>query len=170
MQYCSARHQDRELRADREEMLDLWSGGHDLLEVVEQQQHVLVLQRELHQIEQWEPFAFFERQSLRNGGQDQLWVNDGASDMKVTPSTKSSARSEPTCTARRVVPTPPLPVSVTRRMSERSRRLQIVATSCSRPISGVNCIGREARMPDPELATDLGLNTICSSRIVKDPP
>ena len=46
----------------------------------------------------------------------------------------------------------------------------MTATSCSRPISGVNCAGRGARIPDPELGNDLGLNTTRSSRIVKDPP
>jgi hypothetical protein len=42
MQQRSARHQDPELRADREEVLDLWSSGHDLLEVIEQQQQAFV--------------------------------------------------------------------------------------------------------------------------------
>jgi hypothetical protein len=52
MQHCPARHQDRERRAEREEVLDLRSGSHDLLEVVEQQQQALVVQKQLQQIEQ----------------------------------------------------------------------------------------------------------------------
>jgi hypothetical protein len=42
MQHRSARHQDPEMRADRKEVLDLWSSGHDLLEVIEQQQQAFV--------------------------------------------------------------------------------------------------------------------------------
>jgi hypothetical protein len=61
MQHRSARHQDPEMRADRKEVLDLWSSGHDLLEVVEQQQQAFVLQKPFHQIEQKEPFTLFDR-------------------------------------------------------------------------------------------------------------
>ncbi len=94
----------------------------------------------------------------------------GASEMKETPSTKSLAREVPTCTARRVLPTPPVPTRVSRRTSERSRRLQMAATSCSRPINWVNCAGRGARMPGPAPSPNLGLTTLRSPCIVKDPP
>src|SRR5947209_168422 len=77
MQYRSARHQDRELRAEREEVLDLWRGGHDLLKVVQQQQQTLVLQKQFQEVEQWEPFELFDRKVLGDGGQEQVRVTDG---------------------------------------------------------------------------------------------
>ncbi len=66
----------------------------------------------------------------------------GASGTKQTPSVKSSSRLVPTSSPRRVLPTPPVPVSVTRRTSGCRRRAHTAATSCSRPTSGVSCAGR----------------------------
>ena len=77
MQHRSACHQDGELRAESEEMLELWRGGHDLLKVVKQQQQAFVLQNQLHQLEQWEPFALVDRKLLGDGGQEQVRVTDG---------------------------------------------------------------------------------------------
>src|SRR2546426_1011062 len=77
MQHCPARHQDRERRAEREEVLDLRSGSHNLLKVVEQQQQALVVQEQLHQIEQWESLTLFDLHVLDDGGQEQVRVADG---------------------------------------------------------------------------------------------
>src|SRR5437763_84536 len=85
MQHGSAGHEDRELRAEREEVFDLWSGGHDLLKVVEQQQQALVSQKLVHQIEQEEPFTLFERKMLGDGWQEQVRVTDGSKGDEVDP-------------------------------------------------------------------------------------
>ncbi len=69
----------------------------------------------------------------------------GASDIKKTPLTNTSRSSEATCRPRRVLPVPPGPVKVTRRTSSRRRSCPMVATSVSRPMSGVGCTGRVSR-------------------------
>ena len=66
----------------------------------------------------------------------------GANGTKETPSGKSSRSSVATWSARRVLPTPPVPVRVKRRTSGRCRRVQAAATSCLRPMREVSCAGR----------------------------
>jgi hypothetical protein len=61
---------------------------------------------------------------------------------KNSPLGKCSESSAATCMARRVLPTPASPVSVTSRTSGRSSNRVISATSFSRPIKGVGCMGR----------------------------
>ncbi len=62
----------------------------------------------------------------------------GARATNATPSAPSSAHRVATSIARRVLPTPPGPVSVSNRTSGRRRRAAIVAASCSRPTSAVS--------------------------------
>ena len=57
----------------------------------------------------------------------------GASATTTTPSGKVSPTAPAARSARRVLPTPPVPVTVTRRISGRRNRLVTVARSSSRP-------------------------------------
>src|SRR6266699_4177069 len=66
----------------------------------------------------------------------------GASRTRQIPSGKSSSSAVATCKPRRVLPTPPVPVRVSRRTSGCRRSAQDAATSCSRPTSGVSCAGK----------------------------
>src|SRR5437764_1023396 len=66
----------------------------------------------------------------------------GARATTNTPSAKSSESSAATCKPNRVLPTPPGPVSVTSRTSDRLSNRVTAATSFSRPIKGVGWIGR----------------------------
>src|SRR2546423_8067377 len=66
----------------------------------------------------------------------------GARETTCTPSAKSCARSGATSSARRVLPTPAVPVRVSRRTSGRTSKAWIACTSCSRPISDVSETGR----------------------------
>ena len=65
-----------------------------------------------------------------------------ASVTKNTPCGKSSTSSAAACSASRVFPVPPGPVSVTTRTSARRRSSTTSATSRSRPTRGVDCTGR----------------------------
>ncbi len=67
----------------------------------------------------------------------------GARSTNQTPSPNSSPRSAATSTARRVLPTPPGPVRVTRGTSCRSSRARTAASSPSRPIRGERGRGSE---------------------------
>src|SRR3954447_9994004 len=60
-----------------------------------------------------------------------------------TPSRNTSATTAAAATARRVLPTPPGPVRVTRRTTGSRNRATISARSPSRPISGVSGVGSE---------------------------
>ncbi len=66
----------------------------------------------------------------------------GARPTNHTPSVNASPTSDATANARRVLPTPPGPVKVTSETSGWSRRSRTMATSRSRPISGVSERGR----------------------------
>ena len=63
-----------------------------------------------------------------------------ASSHNHTPSANRGSNSAATCIARRVLPTPPTPVSVTSRDS--SSAFATPATSSSRPTNDVNCTGK----------------------------
>ena len=65
----------------------------------------------------------------------------GAKETKETPSGKSARTSVATCNARRVLPTPPGPVRVSRRTSELRSRAVTAASSCLRPMRGVSGAG-----------------------------
>ena len=64
---------------------------------------------------------------------------------KKTPSSKSSSTSAAACKARRVLPVPPGPVSVSRRTSSCPSRSHTSSTSRSLPTSGVGWSGRLLR-------------------------
>src|SRR5712692_4080876 len=64
-----------------------------------------------------------------------------ASGMKQTPLVRSLNKSLAICRLMLVLPTPPVPVRVTRRTSGRIRRAYAAATSCSRPIKDVSGVG-----------------------------
>src|SRR6266566_4858837 len=66
----------------------------------------------------------------------------GASETKQTPSGNSPRSSVAIRSARRVLPTPPVPVRVSKRSSGRASRVEAAATSRSRPISDVSGNGR----------------------------
>src|SRR5215469_15752059 len=65
----------------------------------------------------------------------------GARETKRTPSAKASRSSMATSSARRVLPTPPVPVRVTKRTSTRLRRAHTAVISCSLPTSGAGGTG-----------------------------
>ena len=67
-----------------------------------------------------------------------------ASEMNATPSVNWGTRSAATCTATRVLPTPPGPVSVTRPTSSRCSRACACARSCSRSMSRLRGMGSAA--------------------------
>src|SRR3981081_2419780 len=62
---------------------------------------------------------------------------------KHTWSAKSLLRRAMTCRPRRVFPTPPGPIRVSRRISGRLSNSHTVAISCSRPTKEVNGVGKE---------------------------
>src|ERR1700694_389345 len=66
----------------------------------------------------------------------------GARGTKETPSAQLSSTSAATCSAKRVLPTPPTPVSVSRRTSGRFSKALATSSSCSRPINVVTCMGK----------------------------
>ncbi len=66
----------------------------------------------------------------------------GARSTKYVPSTKRSLNSAPACSASRVLPVPPGPVSVSRRTVSAISRLLISSSSASRPTKRVGCDGR----------------------------
>ncbi len=65
-----------------------------------------------------------------------------ASSTKQTPAAKPARTAWATSSARRVLPTPPVPVSVTRRTAACRSKVQMASCSCSRPISAVIGAGR----------------------------
>ena len=75
-------------------------------------------------------------------GTTRLGSLTGASGTKQISPAKSSSRSVATCKARRVLPTPPVPVRVTRRISGRCRSVHNTWISSSRPIREVSCAGK----------------------------
>ena len=64
-----------------------------------------------------------------------------ASSQNHAPSRNRGSTSAATCTARRVLPTPPVPVSVTRRALVQRRR-RAPRSSSARPTNDVSCTGR----------------------------
>src|SRR5947209_12516944 len=66
----------------------------------------------------------------------------GARGTKQTPSGNTSSSSVATCTPRRVLPMPPMPVSVTSRTHDLRSNAQTVVTCRSRPINEVSCPGK----------------------------
>ncbi len=70
----------------------------------------------------------------------------GARSTRATPSANRSASCAAAARARRVLPTPAGPVSVSRRAPSSDRRRWIVASSAVRPISGVGWAGTGERV------------------------
>src|SRR5215217_2113258 len=75
----------------------------------------------------------------------------GASGTKTMSPTKSSDSSLATSIARRVLPTPPGPVSVSSCTPGWRRKSQTAATSCSRPMSDVSGCGKDDAGPGRSL-------------------
>ena len=71
----------------------------------------------------------------------------GERSTKTTPSGKSFATSAAAAMARRVLPTPPGPVKVSRRTAGSRTRETTAASSWSRAIRSVNGRGRDPRRP-----------------------
>ena len=91
-----------------------------LLEVVQQQQHLLLAERRLSVGPAATDLLLPEdRASGRWPGSTRSGSLSGARDTNQVPSAKCSLTSAATCKPRRVLPTPPGPVSVTRRTSWR---------------------------------------------------
>ena len=77
-----------------------------------------------------------QSQSLGNRRDDEIRIAEGVEGDKRTPSENTSATSVATWRASRVLPTPPAPVRVTWRMSDRSSRAAASAVSCA-PDQGI---------------------------------
>ena len=141
-QHLPARHEDREAWAGGQQVGHAGRGGDHLLEVVEDQQEVAIAQDG--------PQAFGERsvarvrqiQRPRDFRQDEVGIAHQGQGNEDRPIRKVRSESAATWSARRVLPTPPGPVNVTRRTSFRRSRSWMAVISRSRPTSGVSGMGR----------------------------
>ncbi len=82
------------------------------------------------------------RRARATAGATRRGSRSTARETKPTPSANASRRSDATWMARRVLPTPPGPVRVSKRTSGRRRVSTTAAMSLSRPISGEGASGR----------------------------
>src|SRR5438876_6670949 len=119
MQHLATRNQDLELWAGRSQVYYLYACGNHLLKVVQEEEHVLVLQLLLHVLKQGLAGSFADVKRLSNGGRNQSGITNWARFTKKTPSAKRSPNSAATCKPKRVLPAPPGPVRVSRRTSSR---------------------------------------------------
>src|SRR5713226_2168438 len=93
---------------------------------------MLVLQIGLQKIQKRLFSSFFDPQCLSNSSNNQVRIANGSQRDEADAFGK----------LRRVLPTPPGPVRVTKRTSGRRRRAHTACTSCSRPINGVSRPGK----------------------------
>ena len=117
-----------------------------VLEVVEQEQHPPLAEVAMHDVVQERPppsrspSAVAIAESTRAGSRRRRQIDeDDAVRVVARPA------SSPTRRARRVLPVPPGPVSVTRRTSGACRRVLTASISGSRPRNGVNVAGNPRR-------------------------
>ena len=113
----------------------------EVLAVVEHEQRSLVRQRCDQLLDGLQPGNVMRSRS-RRGQPVRPQLGRPRSRAPRTTRRRETGREAPppTASARRVLPTPPDPVSVTSRSSMTS--WPIAATSCSRPIRGESCTGR----------------------------
>src|SRR5262249_49771417 len=78
MQRLSTRDQYLEGRTGEQQLRDPGCGTHHLLEVVQQQQGLLLLQRAFHLFQRCVVTCFLETKRLADGGDDQVGVADGS--------------------------------------------------------------------------------------------
>src|SRR5437660_9221158 len=142
MEHGSTRHKDREPGTGSQKLFELLSSGHDLLEVIKHEQELLLTDKGLHLLQGWPVSTFLESQLPGNGGTTNCGSERAANPTKQVPPTKKERIWVATAMARRVLPIPPGPSRVSRRISGCLRRALISATSGSRPISEVGGIGR----------------------------
>ena len=84
--------------------------------------------------------ALLHRERGRDDAEHRFGLTGGASSDTHAPSRNSGSRSAASCSARRVLPTPPTPVSVTSRCS--ASALPTRFSSASRPTNVASCDGR----------------------------
>src|SRR5207248_2287859 len=70
-------HEDGEVWATGQQVGQVRGGWQDLLEIVEQEQHVFITERGFEQIEQGPRCSLFEIEGLGDGGDDQGGVAEG---------------------------------------------------------------------------------------------
>ncbi|HEX5701101.1 MAG TPA: hypothetical protein VFX77_10655 [Rubrobacter sp.] len=120
-----------------------------MLEVVEQQEQLFVFQMPDEGFVQRPVSRVLDPERLGDGRRREVGVLKGASGTNATPSAKAPGERPATSSASLLLPTPPGPVSVTRRTSSRRKSPVTDATSVSRPRSGVGGTGI-ARRGDSE--------------------
>src|SRR5579884_3471015 len=144
-QHRPARDQHFHIWAGQQQVGQVGSRRENLLEVVEDQQHVPVSQ------ECFQVFCMFgaliccgcvsPSVCLMVESTSPGWIM-GASGTKATPSANVSSSLVATSIPSRVFPMPPVPVSVNKRTSFRCNSAHIAVISRSRPIKVVSCAGR----------------------------
>ena len=139
----AAGDQHGEPRAGVQQVADHRRGRQQMLEVVEHEEQGPVAQQLLEPRSGIVP-GLPAPQRLKDGRRHQLRGPDRGEGTKATPSAESGAHCSATAIARRVLPTPPGPVSVSRRTSGRRSSARRVASSTSRPISRVRGTGSGA--------------------------
>src|SRR5947208_15787436 len=80
MQNLATRHQDLELWAGSQYVYDLYVCGNHLLKVVQEEEHVLVLQLLLHVLKQELTAPFADVKRLSNRGHNQSGITNWAHD------------------------------------------------------------------------------------------
>ena len=112
------------------------------------EQHLLVAQVRLEGVQRRTARAApARRASARSSVTTSCASPMGARLTKTVPSAKASRSAAATASPRRVLPTPPGPVSVTSRTSARRSRATSAATSRSRPSNGVGASGSARTVP-----------------------
>lgn len=116
----------------------------NLLEVVKDEQQVALPQVALQSVERWSLADEGKPKRLGNVGTTNFASVTGARRTTYTPSSNRSATASATCSAARVFPVPPAPVSVKRRHSVGCIIMtrSISPTSFSRPMNVVRGAGR----------------------------
>ena len=137
-----AGHERLQPRAGAQEVGDVRRGVDDLLEVVQHQEQVFRPQRGGELLRRRPVGEFAQVQGVGDRRDDEVGIADRGEGDEDRAVGEAASNSAATSIARRVLPTPPGPVSVTRRTSGRRSRSRTAATSRSRPTSGVSGRGR----------------------------
>ena len=145
MKHLAASHEQLQVPARVQQRREQRGRGHEMLEVVHHEQcgfmygppHVI-----FQCVHERAGIGVSESKDLREDGRHRGGVADaGKIDERHTPR-KWSASCDAACTANRVFPLPPTPVSVTSLTSSRLSNPPSARSSCFRPISDVRGAGR----------------------------
>ena len=109
---CPAGDQHLQLRATSGELGDQGGCRSNVFEVVQQQQHGPIVQREHQRLFDGQCAGLGETQSVCDGGRDQVGIGQCVQRNPEDAAGGSGSRSEATSRASRVLPTPPGPVRV----------------------------------------------------------